>query len=237
MSNVKFTINFGDTTTYSPYEGGGTDLLPFEGMVTALIEKVVPGKSQKSGNNTLAISVLVQDADAKGKRVMKTIPVSGVRKDGKLNVQGLLDLLRSAWSMAGVSAEDVANQIAGLNNGTMDSDVMVNDLKGKLVACEIVTRNFTSSSGVVVWTSDIRNFKDRAELQKAQEWKTHRKPLSPKAQEFLDNGGAADAAAAGGAGGAPAAGAPAGGQSLFNTQSGTPAAAPGANATAAASMI
>lgn len=182
---MAFSINFGDTSDYTRFEGGGSELLPNDGVYTAEIVKITEGES-KTGNKTLNFTFVVRDEDASGKRVMKTQPVTGVRKDNKANVHGLIDILSSAWSAEGLDKAAVDAQIQQLSGGQMTSEQIIQNFKGKLCYIDCAARSYISQAGTNVWTSDVRNMKLKDDFEAAKSINAHRRPLPLAAQKFLD---------------------------------------------------
>lgn len=180
-----FQINFGDTTQYERFEGGGGELLPKEGIFTGEITSVSEGESS-SGNKTMTFAVTVRDEDAAGKKVTKTMPVTGKRKDGKDNVHGLISLLESVYSKGAKDDAEVQGKIAALNGTGLNSDDLAKTLKGQTVFMDVVARSYVNKNGQTIWTSDVRNFVIETKLADAKGINAHRRPLPPKAQAHLD---------------------------------------------------
>lgn len=192
-----FNFGFGDTSTYTRFEGGGSELLPYEGLFEVEIDSVTEGKS-KIGNFTIELGMIVKDEDARGKRLMKSQAVTGKRKDGKDNVVQLIAILESVWSADGLSDEEIQQKVLALSNQSTSSDQLTADLKGRSAYVEVTSRSYVNDSGSTVWTSDIRNFKLRQHVEDARGVNAHRRPLNAKAQAFLDGhrGGVAATATA-----------------------------------------
>ncbi len=188
-----FQINFGDTSQYERFEGGGGELLPNEGIFTGEITGVTEGESG-AGNKTLTFAITCRDDDVQGKKVMKTIPVTGKRKDGKDNVHGLIQLLESVYSKDAADDTAIQAKVAELNGKNLNSDDLAKTLKGQSVFMDVVARSYVNKNGQTVWSSDIRNFVVEGKLTDAKGINAHRRALPPKAQAYLDG----DATEAGG---------------------------------------
>lgn len=190
---MALNINFGNTSEYTRWEGGGSELLPFDGIFTCKVTKITEGKAKSSGNDTLTFTLIVQDEDARGRTVLRTQAVSGVRKDGKPNVLGLIAILESAWSAEGLTDEGIQAKIQELAGKQLSTTELAEWLVGKEVYCEMQAQSFSGRDGRVVWTSNARNFKIKRELDDAKGVNAHRRPLPPAATA----GAAAPAAGAG----------------------------------------
>lgn len=191
-----FIVDFGDTSNYTPKSGGKTDLVPKEGLYRAKIASIEEGKSS-SGNMTLRFNMLLQDADAKGLRVSKTIPVTGSDSKGKPNINQLLPAFESALSNT-VSQTDLASAVQTATNGRKgSSDELIAEFLGKDVFLDIVVKPLTGDDGRTNWVSDVRYFISRYKLESAEKREAHRRALPPQAVAYM-RGEASGAAAAGG---------------------------------------
>ncbi len=180
-----FLINFGETEKFTPFEGSGADLLPFEGIVECVIEKVTSGESRQN-NKMLIFTLVVKDDDAKGMRVVKRQPVAGTRSDGIPNVHGLLEILNSAWSADGLDDAQIKAKRDGLSGSEIDDVQIGQQLTGKTVYADVSSRQYQNNSGAQVWTSEVRNFKLKRHVEDAKPVGAHRRPLPPAPQAYLD---------------------------------------------------
>lgn len=101
------TFNFGIVDGYTPYEGDGASIdLGFEGSVSVKITKLKQGKSKTSGNDTVKVTMRVNDDDLTAKGILYSdIPVSGTRSDGKQNAEKFFDFLLSCgWPLDQLNA-------------------------------------------------------------------------------------------------------------------------------------
>lgn len=179
-----FNIDFAGADGYVPFEGSGSDLLNFEGFTFADIQEVEQGEAPDSGNKTLKFTMLVGDdenyqgSSPKGCRLVKTIPVTGNRKDKKPNVTGLLAVLHAVYSN---DADDAAalTRVKGLSAQNIDADVLCTKLKGQRVHVDLGARQYTNNQGQLVWTSDVRNFITKGKYSDAKAIGAHRRPLPP----------------------------------------------------------
>ena len=183
---MSFKIEFTGADGYVPFEGSGSDLLNFEGMTFADIQEVETGEAQESGNKTMKFTLLVadeeqyQNASPKGCRLVKVIPVTGLRKDKKPNVVGLLAVLHSAYSSEDGTDDDKAlARVKALNGKDIDADALCKSFKGKRVFIDVSSRQYTNNQGQLVWTSDVRNFVTKGKHTDAKAIGAHRRPLPP----------------------------------------------------------
>jgi len=171
-----FTINFAGAKDFTPFEGGG-DLFPFEGLTHGLVADIKESKA-KSGNDMLVFTLVCAEAEAKGLKVKKYVPVTGMRSNGKPNVIGLLEALTSAYSESMPDADAVAKSRA-LEGQNLDSSVAIGALKGKPVYFEVKARVFQKDDGSSVWSSECSNFSMKGAYIEAKGNNTHHRNLPP----------------------------------------------------------
>lgn len=152
-----FTISFAGAKDFTPYEGGG-DLFPFEGLTYGPILKIEEGQAKESKNQMLIFTIGCSENEAKGLKVKKWVPVTGMRSDGKPNVIGLLEAVASVYSES-MSNEDAVAKARSLEGQNLDSGVILNQLTGKNVYFEVKARSYQRDDGTTAWSSELSNFK------------------------------------------------------------------------------
>jgi len=94
---IDFVIDMSAAATYEPFSGLSKDHFTHDGAFLFKIVEVTPGKGEK--NSKIDVKFEVVDADNKGRRTFKSIPVSGLDKNGKPNVLQFIGLVAAARAM------------------------------------------------------------------------------------------------------------------------------------------
>lgn len=153
------TISFAGSGGYAgPFEGAGSELLPFQGYTFGKISKVTEGTAKESKNATLKLEIICEEKGAEGMRLQKVQPVTGMRSDKKPNVQGLLDILFSVYSGIEATQDAAMARVRALEGQELDSAGIVQELTGQRVWIDVNARKYTRDDGTDGWSSDIRNF-------------------------------------------------------------------------------
>ena len=193
---MSFQIDLGGASTYTPYSGSGSSLLNHDGIFTFLIADAKEGES-RSGNKTIELTLVCQDDDEKGQRLMKAIPVTGNRKDGKPNVHALLALFRSIYT-AGGSTDDEATAKVQSMSGALDSTKVIETIKNKNCIADVTSRVYTRQDGTQGASSDANNFVTAGKLESARSIGAHRRALPAAVVAAASGGSQATAAASNG---------------------------------------
>lgn len=214
-----FMIDFNGSGAYAgPFEGAGSELLPFQGFTYGKIVKVSEGTSKEAKNSTLKLEIVCEEQEASGMRLMKTQAVTGLRSDKKPNVQGLLDILFSVYSET-EPQEKALERVKALEGQQMESAGIIQELTGQRVYLDVTARKYAREDGSDGWATDIRNFVGKQRYVDAKATNIHHRDLPEEALRAR-----AGAASAGAAAGSPAT---AGGASAGAGASSTKASASG----------
>lgn len=195
-------ITFKDAETFTPFEGKGSDLFPFQGLTYGQIKKVTEG-SAESGNTTLTFEIVCREpADKQGRsgeglRVVKTIPVTGLRKDGKANVLGLYEVLTSIYSGTEGSIEKAVAKIRELDGTQMDTKELADQMVETTVWFELQTKKFQrKDTGEDAWGSEVRNFVPKQKYSDQAAIDAHHRPNPAEMSKPAQSNGASAGAAA-----------------------------------------
>ena len=181
MPNTKPPITFSAALAeYKDWEGGGgNSLLPFNGYTFVKVVELESVESKSSPNQNAKITMVVLDdapwsgINPKGMQLIKDIPYTGKRSDGKMNADtGFASFLRSS----GTSMD----KLAKLVGQTMDIDAVFGTIKGRTCWVEVESKEY---NGKV--TSDLKNFVIEEVYNKQKKAGTHRKDLPAAHRAFL----------------------------------------------------
>jgi hypothetical protein len=184
---MAFTIDFGNEE-FVPFEGGGSDLVPVEGAFELECEGIKEGKAESSGNQKLVFTFRTVDEKFGGYRVIKHIPVTGKRKDGKDNVQGLKEALFSMYSGVTGDEDQAKAKVNALLGKKMESDQLAAAITHKRYYGEISARQYENDKGQLVWTSELSSLISK---QKYEDRKSFRKAIPAAAQAQIGAGASA----------------------------------------------
>jgi hypothetical protein len=182
-----FTISFAGAKDYTPYEGGG-DLYPFEGKTFGKILKIEEGVAKESKNNMLIFTIGCEEAEAKGMKVKKWVPVTGNRSDGKPNVLGLLDVVASVYS-ENMNDEDAVAKARSLDGQNLDSAIITQQLTGKTVYYGVRARSYQRDDGTTAWSSEVENFTQKGKYSEAKSLNQHHRNLPSQVGQSAPAGG------------------------------------------------
>lgn len=170
-----FTISFAGAKDYTPYEGGG-DLFPFDGLTFGKILKIEEAIAKESKNSMLVFTLGCDEAEARGLKAKKWVPVTGMRSDGKPNVLGLLDVVASVYSET-MANEDAVAKARSLDGQNLDSAVIINQLTGRTLYYEVRARAFQRDDGTSGWSSEVANFSLKGKYNDLKSIDQHHKKL------------------------------------------------------------
>jgi hypothetical protein len=186
---------------FSDYDGaGGVDLVQFDGITIAKVSAAEARQAKNSGNWNAKVNVVIIDDEPwgelgapMGKRLIKDVPYTGKRKDGKMNADaGFAEFLRST----GTELEKV-HALAGQ---TMQIGAVLETVVGRTCYVDIAAKEY---DGKV--TSEIRNFVTKEQYEKQKKLNAHRRDIPARWRHHL-GGGAANGATNGAAAPAPSGG-------------------------------
>lgn len=208
---MAFDIEF-DNEEFVPFEGMGSDLLPKDGDFEFECTGVEEGESSTK-NKKFVMTLIATDEDAAGNRIIKHVPVSGKRTDGKLNVLQLKEALFSLYSGVVATEDEAIAKVNALLGKKVNSDKLIEAMKGKKFWGTCNAQQFERDNGSIGWSSSLDSWISKQKYTARKDIGAHRKPLPPAAQAYK-SGEAAEAAPApaasnGAAHGAAAAAAPA----------------------------
>lgn len=176
-------FNITMSNDYSFREGGGGDF-EYEGFFPYTIAEVTEGQS-RSGNMTLKITFVCQHPQLEGKKVVRSIPVTGVNNRGGENVQQLMDLLVSAYTAQGKTLKEADAECSKLKGQSLSSDSVIQTITGMTVFAETVARVWTDSDGNERIGGEIKNFISRDKLERLKAADADVRPLPEALQQVI----------------------------------------------------
>ena len=199
--NTNFKIEYaaiGDGPIMASGGGGFSDLHPWNGQTYGDIVDVETGVAPEGFDNpgapTLEISIVTKDGDGKGKRVRKTLSMSG--KNSKTGEDQILVYYRMLGSIASgltVCADKAALETAAtkfikkVQTECTDSQSTIAFLKGKRVYYTVQEKLVRGKGGKKdFWTSDLKFFSSKLEYDTAGD--ARHQPLSPSAMQGTGGG-------------------------------------------------
>ena len=154
---VNFQISFAPHADFSPHAGdGGSDLLPWDGSVACTVTKMVaymteakPGSESKPA---LRAYLVVQDADAKGSRLIGNILCGGKDKNGDDLGRQLMQFLAST--------------------GVTEAKIRQNAAEGLVVPVASMIEGMTKDGGKTVYVEleTVINPKSNREESRPRNW-------------------------------------------------------------------
>lgn len=161
---VSFSIDLSGLSDFTPVESmGSSSLLKQDGYYGCIVNTVKLGKSG-SGNNKFVIGLTVQDADEKGAQLIADVLVSGVDKNGGLNVRKLGEFMTSM----GMTQEQIR---AFAGNGTQPGEAVANQLAGKACYVSVEAETYNGNT-----RSKVNNFVTKQRYDDSVAANAHRKP-------------------------------------------------------------
>lgn len=209
---MAFDIEF-DNEEFVPFEGMGSDLLPKDGDFEFECTAIEEGESGNK-NKKFVMTLIATDEDAQGNRIVKHVPVSGKRTDGKLNVLQLKEALFSLYSGVVETEDEAISKVNALLGKKVGSEKLMGAMKGKKFWGTCHAQQFERDNGSIGWSSSLDSWISKQKYDARKAIKAHRKPLPPAAQAFKSGADAETAtspATSNGTASTAAAAAPAGG--------------------------
>ncbi len=161
---VSFSIDLSGLSDFTPVESmGSSSLLKLDGYYGCVVNTVKLGKSG-SGNNKFVIGLTVQDTDEKGAQLIADVLVSGVDKNGGLNVRKLGEFMTSM----GMSQEQIR---AFAGNGTQPGEAIAQQLSGKTCYASVEAETYNGTT-----RSKVNNFVTKQRYDDSVAANAHRKP-------------------------------------------------------------
>jgi hypothetical protein len=161
---VSFSIDLSGLSDFTPVESmGSSSLLKQDGYYGCIVNTVKLGKSG-SGNNKFVIGLTVQDADEKGAQLIADVLVSGVDKNGGLNVRKLGEFMTSM----GMTQEQIR---AFAGNGTQPGEAVAQQLAGKACYVSVEAETYNGNT-----RSKVNNFVTKQRYDDSVAANAHRKP-------------------------------------------------------------
>lgn len=161
---VSFSIDLSGLSDFTPVESmGSSSLLKQDGYYQCIVNTVKLGKSG-SGNNKFVIGLTVQDADEKGAQLIADVLVSGVDKNGGLNVRKLGEFMTSM----GMTQEQIR---AFAGNGTQPGEAIAQQLSGKTCYASVEAETYNGTT-----RSKVNNFVTKQRYDDSVAANAHRKP-------------------------------------------------------------
>ena len=153
---------------YTPYDGDGWPDLITNGVYAVKIASAHPDTAKQSGNAKIKGTLVVQDDDHKGAKLIFDKPYTGVRTDGKPNLAAFGDIF-----MSGRGLEWVGKSTA---MGEVDVEKVITMITKPEFTYYVEVRAKTApdKDGVEHTFSEVKNFIDKEKYLAAVESNTHR---------------------------------------------------------------
>lgn len=188
-----FSVDFSGASNHEFQESGPKSLAQ-EGLYELQIVDVEE-KTTGSGNQGFKVSMVIVDPDERGKKLTKTIPLTGKRTDGKPNIGQYLDLLVSIYTGTGSSVEEATDKVAQFEGQSLQSDALKNAIMNKVCYGDVTSHIWKTPDGSQIPVFGVKNYVHAQRVADARESETHRRPLSLPVQRALEaarSGGQSD---------------------------------------------
>lgn len=140
---MTFSITF--SNDYEHREGGGSPDFTLEGYLQYQIGEITETESA-AGNKSFKILFVCMHPQLEGKKVYKTIPVTGKDRTGKDNVQQLMNLLVSVYTAEGKSTAEAQAECVKLAGRNVSSNDVIALLTGKFAYGDTTARVWEGTS-------------------------------------------------------------------------------------------
>lgn len=160
---MSFSLSLGEVAAaYVPYTGGSSDLWPFDGYARAKFYSFEMVDLANNKGRGLSVTFEGVEEDTNGLRVGRRYPLSGVRRDGKSNLQGLLETIQHSYEATGMTQEEAVATVRGLS-GNFDTEedflAWVSEYIGQPIVIDLkAAALYDKQSGAFKsWLSNVEN--------------------------------------------------------------------------------
>ncbi len=162
---IQINVDLGELKDFTPTEGlGSNSLMKMDGTYCGKVLKILPRRSESSGNPMWLVQLIVEDEDEKGASLLQNVLLGGKDRNGDSLARQLGQFLTSV----GYTTEQIRGFAA---KGVVDGEQLGQAFIGKLV---YFTAEAESYEGKM--TSKVKNFVTKQNYDDAKAANAHRKP-------------------------------------------------------------